>query len=302
MINNITLIKVHSDIITYLNYLKDGRLVSCSNDMTLKIYKQNTFEIQFIIKEHKYYVNSFTELNNNKIITCSFDTTIKIIDLIDDKNYKIVQTLYGHLSNVLKIIEINEKTLISISWDKSMKIWKLNMNNNYFCFQTINIQNTISNCNIIKLNNKEFCTVTYDENCLKFWTIERYSNTNTLYNIDVSWNINSMCLLNDDLLCVAGNNYNGFYIIKISTHNILKKITGPKKIITLFKCVQNFILCVIEDKNENINICKYKFNDLNLEKVKEKEKAHNKMIYSCVEYKDEIIVSGGEDLIIKLWK
>ena len=99
MINNITLIKVHSDIIRYLNFLKDGRLISCSNDMTLKIYKKNTFEIQLIIKEHKYYVNSFTELNNNKIITCSFDTTMKIINLINDKNYIIEQTLKGHLSN-----------------------------------------------------------------------------------------------------------------------------------------------------------------------------------------------------------
>ena len=47
---------------------------------------------------------------------------------------------------------------------------------------------------------------------------------------------------------------------------------------------------------------KYNYEDQDLKKVIEKEKAHDKDIYSCVELNDGIIASGGDDYFIKLWK
>ena len=301
ILQNITSIKIHKDTITYLNIISDGRLVSCSKDFTIKILKQNTFELQLTIKEHKFYVNSITELNDKRLISCSFDTTMKIIKFVGENNYKIEQTLIGHLSNVLKVIEIKENELISISWDQTMKIWKINKKKEFLCFKTLKIQNTISYCNIIKLNNKQFCTSVCDENCLKFWNSENYSNNNIIYNIEITWNLNSMCLLNDDLLCIGGINSNGFYLIQVSTQTIIKKIVGPKNIISLFKCEINTILCVVEDEFKNNNIFKFRFKNGNFEKIFEKEKTHDKIVYSCIEFKNGIIVSGAEDNLIKLW-
>lgn len=300
-LQNITSIKMHTDTITYLKIISDGRLVSCSKDFTIKIFKRNTFELQLIIREHKFDVNSLTELNDKRLISCSFDTTMKIIKFINDNNYKIDQTLIGHLSNVLKVIEIKDNELISISWDQRMKIWKMNKKNEYLCSKTIKIQNTLSFCNIIKLNNKQFCTLTCDENCLKFWNAENYSNTNIIYNIDSSWNLNSMCLLNDELLCIGGIHSNGFYLIQISTQTFIKQILGQKNIISLFTCENNLILCVVEDEFKNNNILKFKFKNGNFIKISEKEKAHDKIIYSCIEFQNGIIASGGEDTFIKLW-
>ena len=50
----------HTNFICHLSQLKDGRLISCSADSTLNIYKKDTFEIQLSIKEHSNTVLYFT--------------------------------------------------------------------------------------------------------------------------------------------------------------------------------------------------------------------------------------------------
>ena len=49
---------------------------------------------------------------------------------------------------------------------------------------------------------------------------------------------------------------------------------------------------------------KYKYEEQNLKKIFEKEKAHNNNIYSCVELNDGTIASGGDGdrYSIKLWQ
>ena len=49
---------------------------------------------------------------------------------------------------------------------------------------------------------------------------------------------------------------------------------------------------------------KYKYEEQNLKKIIEKEKAHDNYIYSCVELNDGTIASGGagDGFSIKLWR
>ena len=127
--NNFKTLQNHTSFINYLSKLKDGRLVSCSGDNSLNIYKNNTFELQLSIKEHSSSVRSFTQINDGRIITCSDDYTMKVIKLIEENKYQIVQELKDHSSYVFRIIEIKENELISVSYDTTMKIWKLNNEN-----------------------------------------------------------------------------------------------------------------------------------------------------------------------------
>ena len=71
--NNFKVLNNHTNSIYHLSKLKDGRLVSCSDDYTLNIYKKDTFELQLSIKEHSSNIRYFTQLKNDKIITCSDD-------------------------------------------------------------------------------------------------------------------------------------------------------------------------------------------------------------------------------------
>ena len=113
--NNFKTLTYHKHWIYHIDKLNDGRLISCSCDKTLNIYKKDSYDIQLSIKEHSNSIFSFTQLCNGSIITCSSDNTMKIIKLTGENKYQIKQTLIGHTNTVYKIIEIKENELISIS-------------------------------------------------------------------------------------------------------------------------------------------------------------------------------------------
>ena len=84
-----------------------------------------------------------------------------------------------------------------------------------------------------------------------------------------------ICLLEEDILCVGGKNSKGFYLIKISTHQLIKNILGPNIIYSINKCLDGSILCSIIDENGNHSLIKYKYEKQILEKYFEIDKAHN---------------------------
>ena len=299
--NNFKTIRVNTGYINHLDILKDGRLASCSDDYTLKIYSKNSINVEISIKVHSKRINSFTQLKDGRIISCSADNTMKIIKLIDENKFIIEQTLIGHSSDVYKVIEIKENELISISKDKTMKIWKQTNENKYQLITSIMFQNQNSNCNILKLTNNEFVTSSQDDKCLKFWNNNNYELIYLLNEIRVPWTLKNLCLIENDILCVGGGQSKGFYLIKISNHQIIKNIIGPKIIWSINKCFDGLFLCSIVDENNNNSIVKYMFKDNNFIKIYEKEKAHEDFIFSCVELKDVSVASGGKDKIIKLW-
>ena len=181
-----------------------------------------------------------------------------------------------------------------------MKIWKLNNENKFECITTINFQNSESNCNILRLNENEFVTSSYGDKCIKFWNSNDYSNIATINNIESSYRWKNMCLLENDLLCVGGDNSKGFYLIKISSHQLIKNIIGPKTIYSINECLDGLFLCSIVDEKGNNSLVKYKYEEQDLKKIIEKEKAHYSDIYSCVELNNGTIASGDFNLI-KLW-
>jgi len=301
-INNFKILPNHTNEIHYISKLNDGRLLSCSNDNSLNIYKKNTYDLQLSIKEHSSGLHSITQINDGRIITCSYDKTMKVIKLIGQNKYHVDQVLkvsyYAY-----KIIELKENELISVSYDKEMRIWKLDNEKKFSCFKKIIFQNNNSDCNLLKLNNNEFVTSAVIDKCIKFWSSDDYSNISAINNLEIIWTAKSLYLLDDDILGVGGNNSGGFYLIKISTHQLIKNIIGPKKIYSINICIDGLFLCSIIDDNDNHNLIKYKFENLNLIKIEEKIKAHNKDIISCVELDDGVIASGGfgDNFSIKLW-
>ena len=63
-----------------------------------------------------------------------------------------------------------------------------------------------------------------------------------------------------------------------------------------------FIFMFNFNEKGNHSLVKYNYEDQDLKKIIEKEKAHDSYIYSCVELNDGTIASGGNDNLIKLWK
>ena len=225
---------------------------------------------------------------------------MNIIQLIDENTYNLEQKLTGHSSNVWNVIEIRDNELVSVSYDKTMKKWEIK-NNKYECTKTINFQNNQSHCNILKLNENEFVTSSCGDKCLKFWNSNDYSNIATINNVETEWAFRTLCIIDDDILCVGGTNSKGFYLIKISSHQIIKNILGPKAIFSLYKCFDGLLLCSVTNENGNCASVKYKYENQNMIKIVEKEKIHEGDIYTCIELDDGTVASGG-DKLIKLWR
>ena len=290
----------HHNWIYHLYQLNDGRLISCSSDGTLNIYKKDSFDLEITIKEHFCSIRYFTQLIDGRIITCSDDKTMKIIKLKEDNKYEIEQILEGHKSNINKIIEIKQNELISVASDGIMKIWILNNKNKFECITNIIFQKSDSNCNILKLNEKEIVVSSYSDKNIKFWNLINYSYITSISNIYFDIGNYRMCIIEDDILCIGGTSKNGFYLVKISTHQLIKTIPGPDSIISIFKCLDGLILCSICEGAIH-SLVKYKYENENLIEVFKNENAHSNYIWICIELNNGIIASGGADCRIKLW-
>ena len=286
--------------------MKDGRLISCSGDFTINIYEKDTFKLQISIKEHSSHVTSINQLNNGKIISCSLDYTMKIIKLKDKlndgKKYELEQSLSGHTCHVMNVIEIIDNELISISRDSNMKIWKLK-NNEFKCIKTINFQKSYSDCNILKINENEFVTSSETDECLTFWNSNDYSNFCSINGIESNCStMRTLCLINNKILCVGGSNSKGFYLINLSNHHLIRNIHGPEIIYSIYKCFDGLFLCSIKNNNGNLAIAKYRYENKEMKKIFEKENIHEqgKIVYTCFELNNRLVVTGGEDKLIKL--
>ena len=182
-----------------------------------------------------------------------------------------------------------------------MKKWEIKNENKFECTKTITFQNSNSNCNILKINENEFVTSSCGDKCIKFWNSNNYSNIATINNIEPEWTFRSLCIIEDDILCVGGSNSKGFYLIKISTHQLIKNIRGPNSIFSIYVCLDGLFLCSIINENGNHSLIKYKYENQNMNKIIEKEKAHESNIYTCIELNDGIVASGDDNGLIKLW-
>ena len=203
---------------------------------------------------------------------------MEIIQLNNKSQYKIIQTIqikdiYGSaFRELFKVIEGKENELITIYINgnhtkKQMTIWRLNNHKNYEIHCQIK---GIRLYNILKLNKNEFVvyedisiyclpSINYHEEQLVFRDLNKYNiiakigkfryKSKVLRYYDYFEN---MCLLSNDMLCIA-ETLKDVYLIKISTHEkISKYLTYPGLLSSMFKLDNNIILIIgnIEVKKE----------------------------------------------------
>ena len=67
----------HTDNVNSLLRLKDGRVASCSDDKTIKIFEpSNDYHCDQVIKRHNDSITSICQLDDGTIVSCSYDRTI----------------------------------------------------------------------------------------------------------------------------------------------------------------------------------------------------------------------------------
>lgn len=116
----------HTDYVRSAIELLDGRIVSGSDDKTIRIWDTKSGKIEVkIISNHTGWIRCLIQLkggvDNGKIASASDDLTIRIFSLNGD----FERLINGHSSTVTAIIQLADGRLASSSWDKTVRIWNL---------------------------------------------------------------------------------------------------------------------------------------------------------------------------------
>ena len=72
-------INPHTDYINSVVLLKDGRIASCSDDSTIKIFNPlKNYKCEITLKGHNEGVNSICIIDSGQLVSCSRDGIYKI--------------------------------------------------------------------------------------------------------------------------------------------------------------------------------------------------------------------------------
>ncbi|MCQ3930448.1 MAG: hypothetical protein DPW16_08295 [Chloroflexi bacterium] len=115
-------IQAHDEAINAVAMFPDGkRLVSASNDKTLKIWNIDNFECLATLKGHGALVKDVVISHDGQhIISCSMDKTLKIWSAESE-----LQTLTGHSDSVNALSLAPNSHVVSASSDRTLKIWDM---------------------------------------------------------------------------------------------------------------------------------------------------------------------------------
>ena len=296
---NYELINTHKNYIYTLCKLSNGNFASCSSDNSINIYNDN-YKVEYSINIHSGSVYYISELSSGNIISCSRDKTMKIIKLLNDHKFRIEQSLEGHNYAVEKVIEPKADFLASVSYDKYLKVWE-KKEEKYNLLNSIQFQNAISDSGLYKINNKEFVTLSIVNKTINFWESENFSNLCNINKIETEFSTTNIININEDLLCI-GSIKVSFYLIKVSTHQLLLNIINNQKILSMTTSFDGNFWVGYEKDNVSQYIAKYKYDGVSLIKIIDIKYNLNYSISAITELKDGSLAIGNREGVIEILK
>ena len=252
---------------------ESSKLISSSQDGTIKIWDLETGECLKTLEDHADWVTSIL-IHNSKLITCSSDKTIKIWNL---DNYQCIETLNNYSSvscllslsndflasglgdcsiniwnltekNILKTIKAHTmwisfltKThdftkLISCSDDKTIKIWSLE---SFKLLKELNGHSDRIIC-LKVLNNGHLLSGSVDQT-IRLWTIDlgeclQIINFNGSVNLIETFNNNEMLIIGIGSGKIEGND---IIIYDLNKNEEVKRFTAHSSFVSKFNLLSN---------------------------------------------------------------
>ena len=287
----------NEDCIVYLLRLRNGNLVTCSQDKEINIYEKNTFNLLLSWTGHLNSINCICELKDSRLVSCSDDKRISIwkYDIIN-KSYFQEIIFVAHTSFINKIISLSDNNFASCSEDNHIYIWNSKPPYNKKCSL---IGHKCEVTSIIQLRNKKIVSTSGNKEggMMKIWTLD--DNNDNIINqesiLDVfCYCMNSLVELGNNKIAVGG--YKIIRIVNLNRKQIEAKIECHNCLISSITVLNNgYIVSASEDGN--ITIINPIFYD-NLESI---EFAHDMIIFSLCSLNNKSFCSSSKDGVIKVW-
>ncbi len=286
----ITSIHSHSDWINSMSIFPSGKLISVSEDKSIKIYDNNTFNIiQNISEAHNGSITNISIKDENNFVTCSFDKTIKT--WIKKNNIFTINKIINnaHTNQINKVIYYLNKYLISCSCDKTMKIWE-EINNKYQLVTTLRHYHWVYSVLIFK-ERKLILSSGWNET--KIWDMNTFKLIKNINEVKCRiWN--SIIKINEDKVMIAGEKF--LKIISFVNLNVIKQINIP------FNCysigfLEKEKIFLIGGISQDIIL----YNSDTLEYIQTFKNVHEKEISGFMTLKNGLIISYSYDETFKIW-
>ena len=156
----------HTDDITSLLKLIDGKIVSGANDKTIKIWDFNdNFKCIYTLEGHSEGISALLKLNDGKIVSGSYDKSIKIWDPKD--NFKCIITREAHSEYITSLLKLKDGKIVSGANDKTIKLW--DANDNFKCIYSIK-QHSEGITSLLRLNDDKIVSGSKDK-IIKIWIL-----------------------------------------------------------------------------------------------------------------------------------
>jgi len=178
---DLALVQAHKDNISSIALANDGRVITASDDFTLRIWNSKTFKEVEVLRGHVGPVTCCAFHPSSRLIASgSRDKTIRIWDLkadvsnfdenYDTKGKYCQKVLTGHMDWLNAVsFSSNASLLVSGSWDFNIKIW--NLANCQDIFTLKGHLSAISRC-LFTSDDEKIVSASYD-GTLKIWDAKK---------------------------------------------------------------------------------------------------------------------------------
>ena len=297
-LQNITVIKAHSDNITSISNFPNGNFISISWDESIKIFDNKLYKtIQHIEHAHKTWVRSVTVESNNFFITCSLDLSIKSWIKTNDKFINHQTIIQAHDSDINKIMLSSNGYLLSCSDDRKIKIWEKNDNNKMYKFvKYIEHPDKVYSLLLFEDKNRLISCGHYQ---MKFWDFNiKNLKINFRKQLDDIYCEcrNALNRMDEDRVIVGGKDKKSLKIISISKEKILYTISIPFQCLGI-RTIYNKGVFLVGGYERDLLI----FRCDNFTMIQKVKNAHIKYIEGITELSNGKIATNGWDKNIKIW-
>ena len=286
IIEELKSITEHTSSVYSLLRLKDGRIASCSDDNTIKIYDpSNNYHCDKVIYRHSHFIPSICELNDGTIVSCSLDKSIIIGDYIINN---------AHNDCIFKVITLPNNRIASCSKDNRIKIWK---SNPQYSDTPIKVLEGLSGvfCSILYIKERDIMISVSSEKTLLLWNMQTYKYDKVINGVECCWN-NALYQIDSDRVIVGG--FDSLCILNIDKCVIEKTIKDES--------IRN-VGCFLKMKDNKTILCGcdneiFCFYDMKKDEYIITKNSHNDYINDLLLIDEHTFLSCSKDKTIKLWK